>query len=104
MKSRPRDEWVRVLNEAAVPCAPINSLDEVFSDPQVLHRGMVVDVPIDPGGTFKMVGLPVKYSGHPATIRRPPPRLGQHTDEVLAEWLGYDPTALANLRRRGILA
>jgi formyl-CoA transferase len=103
MRNRPRDEWVRVLNDAGVPCAPINTLQEVFSDPQVLHRGMIVDVPDGEGSTFRAVGLPVKYSEHPATIRRPPPHLGEHTDEVLAELLGYDPPDIAALRERGVI-
>jgi crotonobetainyl-CoA:carnitine CoA-transferase CaiB-like acyl-CoA transferase len=88
LKTRPRDAWVRVLNDAGVPCGPINSLGDVFTDPQVLHRGMLIELEA-PGGTpYKAVGLPIKYSGTPASIARPAPLLGEHTGEVLAEWLG----------------
>lgn len=88
LRAHPRDEWVRVLNDAGVPCGPINTLGEVFADPQVLHRQMVTDLDAPGGERYRAVGLPVKYSGTPAAIFRPVPGLGEHTEEVLDEWLG----------------
>jgi len=86
LRTRSREEWVRILNDAGVPSGPINTMGEVFADPQVLHRQMLIEVEAPGGERYKTVGLPVKYSGSPASIRRPAPRLGEHTAEVLAEW------------------
>jgi crotonobetainyl-CoA:carnitine CoA-transferase CaiB-like acyl-CoA transferase len=87
LKTRPLDEWARVLNDADVPCGPVNTLGDVFADPQVLHRGMLVELRAAGGESYKAVGLPVKYAGTPASITRPAPQLGEHTEAVLAEWL-----------------
>jgi len=104
LKTRPRDEWVQLLNDNAIPCAPINSMDEVFQNPQVLHRNMLVEVDHPKAGKIKLVGIPVKYSDSQIAIRRPPPILGEHTAEILSEILGYDDTSIAMLRKEGIIA
>jgi crotonobetainyl-CoA:carnitine CoA-transferase CaiB-like acyl-CoA transferase len=101
LKTKPRDEWVGVLNAAGVPSGPINSLEDVFADPQVLHRGMLVELEAGDGTPYRAVGLPVKYSSTPASIRRAAPRLGEHTEVVLRDWLGYDDEALRKLRDSG---
>jgi crotonobetainyl-CoA:carnitine CoA-transferase CaiB-like acyl-CoA transferase len=95
LSTRSREAWTQLLNDAGVPCGPINSMGEVFDDPQVRHRQMLIDVDAPGGGRYKAVGLPVKYAGSPASIRRPPPRLGEHTAEVLAEWLGASASPAA---------
>jgi len=88
-RTLPRDEWIKRFNEAGVPCGPINNLEEVFSDPQVLHQEMVIESP-QPTGPVKMPGFPVKLTEAPARLRRPSPQLGEQTREILEE-AGYDP-------------
>ncbi len=98
---RDSSEWLARLNEIDIACAPVNSQPETFSDPQVLHNQMVVDWP-DERGPVRYLGLPVKLSRTPASIRSTAPDLGQHTDEVLTE-LGYDGPTIADLRRNGVV-
>jgi formyl-CoA transferase len=97
------DEWTDVLVGAAVPCGPVNDMHGLFADPQVLHRGMVAEIPHPTIGTLRLTGVPVRHSETPGTIRRPPPLLGEHTDEVLTEVLGYSPEKIASLRGRGTI-
>ena len=103
LKTRARDEWVKLLNDDAIPCAPINTMDEVFQNPQVLHRNMLVEVDHPKAGKIKMVGIPVKYSEAKATIRRPPPVLGEHTREILSEILGYEDARIEALKAAGVI-
>jgi crotonobetainyl-CoA:carnitine CoA-transferase CaiB-like acyl-CoA transferase len=103
LKTRPRDEWVQLLNQNAIPCAPINTMDEVFQNPQVLHRNMLVEVDHPKAGKIKLVGIPVKYSETEAAIRRPPPVLGEHTREILSDLLGYDGKRIEDLKAEGTI-
>lgn len=80
-------EWVEALESRAVPCGPINRIDEVFADPQVVARGLRVELPHPVAGMVPGVANPVRLSATPVVYRSAPPVLGQHTDEVLAEWL-----------------
>lgn len=82
------DHWVALCWERGVPAGPINSLDRVFTDPQVLHREMLQEIAHPTAGTVKQVGIPVKLSETPGEILRHPPLRGEHSREVLAE-LGY---------------
>jgi CoA:oxalate CoA-transferase len=84
---RTRQEWIALLNQAGVPCGPVNNLAQTFSDPQVLHQEMVIES-VQPGGPVKMPGFPVKLSRTPARLRKPSPHVGEHSVEVLQE-LGY---------------
>jgi len=102
LRQRPRAEWLAALDAAKVPCGPINDLADVFADPQVLHRGMKAAVPHPHTDTLHLVASPMKLSATPVQLRRPPPLLGQHTEEVLAE-LGLDGAEQAALRAAGIL-
>ena len=103
MRRRRRDDWLAALEAAKVPCGPINSLDQVFTDPQVLARGMVQAVSHPLTDTLRLVASPLKMSATPVQTRRPPPLLDQHGAEVLADWLGWDAVAIAAARERGAL-
>lgn len=101
--ARSTSEWLKLLNHAEVPCAPVQTIDQVFSAPQVLQRGMLAEVQHPTAGKVKMAGIPVKFSATPASIRLPPPVLGQHTAEILASWLGLQPGEVEDFKRRGIV-
>jgi crotonobetainyl-CoA:carnitine CoA-transferase CaiB-like acyl-CoA transferase len=103
MKTRPRDEWVRRLNDDAIPCAPINTMDEVFQNPQVLYRNMLVEMDHPKAGKIRLVGIPAKYSESKASVRLPPPVLGEHTHEVLVEVLGFSNGQIESLRADGVI-
>jgi formyl-CoA transferase len=100
---RSTDEWLKLLNSVGVPCAPVQTVDQVFQAPQVLHREMLVQVEHPTAGIVRMAGIPVKFSATPASVRLPPPLLGQHTEEVLASWLGMDGQEIAELRRKDVI-
>jgi crotonobetainyl-CoA:carnitine CoA-transferase CaiB-like acyl-CoA transferase len=102
LRTRPRSEWLEALDRAKVPCGPINDLAEVFADPQVRARGMTSVMPHPLADRLELVSSPLKLSATPVQVRRPPPLLGQHTDEVLAE-LGLDEVARAGLRAAGVI-
>ena len=95
--------WMTLLIDAEVPCAPVQTIDQVFLAPQVIAREMVVEVPHPTAGTIRMAGLPVKFSGTPASIRLAPPLLGQHTAEVLRSWLRLDDSAIDDLKSKGVI-
>jgi formyl-CoA transferase len=95
--------WMTLLIDAGVPCAPVQTIDQVFLAPQVIAREMVVQVPHPTAGTIRMAGLPVKFSGTPAAIRLAPPLLGQHTAEVLRSWLRLDDSAIDDLKSKGVI-
>ena len=79
-----RDEWLARFESAGVPCGPINSMDEVYSDPQIQARGMVVDLQHPDRESLKVTGNPIKLSRTPVEYNRHPPKLGEHTEEILA--------------------
>jgi formyl-CoA transferase len=101
MTQKTCDEWVDLFVEASIPCGPVNDMESLFADPQVLHRDMVAEVPHPSIGTLRLCGVPVKYAETPATIRHPPPLLGEHTDEILTDILGYLPDTIEALRQDG---
>lgn len=86
--------WIERIASYGVPCGPIYAVDQVLSDPQVLHRDMVLEVEHPTLGRINVIGSPIKLSETPVTVRRPPPRLGEHTAEVVAEF-GLDPLRVA---------
>ena len=85
---RPVADWVEDLHKVSVPCGPINDLEDVFSDPQLLHRQMYLEMPHPTLGSIKQTGIPIKFSQTPGSLDRPPPLLGEHNKMILQE-LGY---------------
>ncbi len=102
LKARPASEWLVALEGAGVPCGPINDLAGVFADPQVRHRGLVVTAPRSDAGDVRMVASPMRFSATPVACELAPPRLGEHTEEVLSALLGLPAERIADLRRRGL--
>ncbi|GAB4173586.1 MAG: CaiB/BaiF CoA-transferase family protein [Thalassobaculales bacterium] len=102
MGSRTTAQWVAALEPAGVPCSPVNTLDQVFEDPQVKARGMKITMDHPLGRKVDLIGYPLKLSATPATYRHPPPLLGQHTGEVLGE-LGLSEAEVAALRAAGAI-
>jgi crotonobetainyl-CoA:carnitine CoA-transferase CaiB-like acyl-CoA transferase len=102
-RGEPSVHWVKLLNDAGVPCGSINTVDQVFAEPQVRHLGIAKRVRHPKLGDIEVVGQPIHLSeaAQPAEYR-PTPDLGQHTDEILAG-LGYDSAGIADLRGRGIV-
>jgi crotonobetainyl-CoA:carnitine CoA-transferase CaiB-like acyl-CoA transferase len=90
MRQHPTGWWVDKLEALKIGCGPINKLSEVFADPHVVARGMVVEMEHATGGKMKMIANPVKLSETPPDYRLPPPVLGQHTEQVLSSrnWVG----------------
>jgi len=100
--AHPTAVWLERFEAAGVPAGPILTYDEVFADPHVKAREMVVDVGHPAAGRVRVLGMPFKLSATPGTVRRPAPRLGEHTDEVLRE-AGYDEAAIGDLHARKIV-
>ena len=103
LKERSSAEWITAFEEAGVPCGPINTIAEVFDNPQVQSRGMRVEVPHTAAGQIPLVGSPMKFSGAPLNDQQPPPRLGEHNDEVLTGMLGITDDELARLKGLGVI-
>ncbi len=102
-KTKASAHWVKLLNDAGVPCGPINSIDQTFAEPQVRHLGIAKPVRHPALGDIKVVGQPINLTNAPQPDEyRPTPELGQHTDEILAG-LGLDAKAIAGLRSRGAI-
>jgi len=101
--TRNNQAWFDRLTAAEVPCAPVQSIDQVFQAPQVLHRDMLMEVEHPTAGKVRMAGMPVKFSLTPASVRLPPPLLGQHNTEILKSWLGMNAEAIEELKREKII-
>jgi crotonobetainyl-CoA:carnitine CoA-transferase CaiB-like acyl-CoA transferase len=95
--------WLARLEAADVPCGAINDLAQVFADPQVRHRGLMVSARDAKGGEMRMVANPIRFSRTPVASDRAPPGLGEHTDEVLGRLAGLDPAGIGRLRKAGVL-
>ena len=103
MMQHPTNWWVERLEALKIGCGPINKLSQVFEDPQVVARDMVLEMEHGSGQMVKVIANPVKLSETPADYRLAPPLLGQHTDAVLSERLGLDAAALAALREKKVI-
>jgi len=104
-RGRPSAWWIENLEKNKIGCGPINKLSDVFDDPQVKSRGMVIEMdhPATGGRKAKLIASPVRMSGTPVSYRKSPPTLGQHTEEVLGEFLGMSSAEIAALREKGVV-
>ncbi|MGH8700008.1 MAG: CaiB/BaiF CoA transferase family protein, partial [Burkholderiales bacterium] len=100
---RTTKEWCVALDAAGVPNGPINNLEQVFAEPQVIARGMRIELEHALAGKVPLIASPMKFSGTPLEHKAPPPTLGQHTDEVLSGMLHLDEAAIAKLRADGVI-
>jgi crotonobetainyl-CoA:carnitine CoA-transferase CaiB-like acyl-CoA transferase len=103
LRAQPAAHWLARLEAAGVPCAPVNTLDQVFADPQVQHRGMHFDLPHASGGDVPQVANPLRFSATPVEYRRAPPLLGADTASVLRTELGLDTATIASLCGAGAI-
>jgi formyl-CoA transferase len=101
-KTRSSEDWVTALADAGIPCGPIRCIDQVFSDPQILSRGMLTQLSHPTAGSVQMAGSPFKLSRTQVRIHAPPPLLGEHTAEVLKQHLGFSSTDIERLRDAGV--
>ncbi len=103
LAARTTREWVKLLEGAGVPNGPINNLEEVFREPQALARGLRFELPHPVAGSVSLVRSPMRFSETPVQHEVPPPRLGEHTDQVLRALLGYGDKEIAALRAAGAI-
>ena len=102
MAKDPVADWQSRLKAAGVPCSPINRIDKAVAEEQVRARDMIVQLELPGLGPIRMAGLPLKFSETPGRLARHPPRLGQHTAEVMRR-LGYADGAIEGLAARGVV-
>lgn len=103
LRAESAEQWIDTLRAAGIPCGRINSVAQALADPQTAAREMVRTVQHPSAGDIRMLGVPFRFSATPAAIRRAPPTLSQHTDEVLMHELGYSAERIAGLRRAGVI-
>ncbi len=101
--ARPAEDWATHLRAAGVPCGAVRSIGDALTDPQILARAMVDTVSHPTIGSLPVLGLPVKLSATPGALRTPPPRLGEHTAQVLRDDLGYDDLRIQRLADAGVI-
>lgn len=102
MKKKTTEEWQEILDNGGIPNGPINTVDKVLADPQVIAREMIMEIDHPISGKLKVPGIPIKLSDTPGEIRMTSPLLGQHTDEILKELLNYDDKKIAELKNEDI--
>jgi crotonobetainyl-CoA:carnitine CoA-transferase CaiB-like acyl-CoA transferase len=103
VRTRSRKAWLDALEPLGIPCGPINRLDQVFADPQVIARGMRMDLPHPLAGTVPQVRAPLVFRSTPLAYDRAPPLLGEHTAATLRDRLGMTDEAIAALAARGVI-
>lgn len=103
ISTKTSDEWLKSLEAVGVPCGPINTIDKVFDNPQVKHRGMQIALEHPLNSLLPGVANPIRFSGTPVEYKSPPPMLGQHTAEVLQELLGMESALIEELHKTKVL-
>lgn len=103
LRGNTKAEWVRIMNEGTVSCGSINEMADLEQDPQVQARGLVVEQQHPVNGRVRSAASPMRFSESPVAYRMAPPLIGEHTDLVLRDWLGYDQQRLDELRERGAI-
>jgi crotonobetainyl-CoA:carnitine CoA-transferase CaiB-like acyl-CoA transferase len=98
-----RRQWLKTLTDARLPAGPVYSMEEIFTDPQVLHRQMLVKLQHPKAGPINQIGIPMKFSQTKPEIKTPPPLLGEHTDEILRTLLAYDSKRISELHAKGVV-
>jgi crotonobetainyl-CoA:carnitine CoA-transferase CaiB-like acyl-CoA transferase len=100
---RTAEEWLHRFREAGLPCGPINTVRDVFEHPQVTPRGLIIESEHPTAGSIKFTGFPYKLSSTPPSLRMAPPRLGEHTEEILIDLLGYDKSDVSSFREHEVI-
>ena len=103
MKTRTTQEWIKELEKVGIPCGPVNTIDQVVSDPQIAARNMFINVKHPTAGTFKVVNSPFKFSRTHYKVESASPELGEHTQEVLSQLSGMTQDEISRLRDSGII-
>ncbi len=103
MKQKSSEEWLQILEKENIPCGPINTIDKVFANEQIQHRGMQLKVKHPAADTISMVANPIQFSKTPNKYDRPPPLLGEHSEEILSELLEMDMTEIEALQNSGVI-
>ena len=103
LKTKTTREWLKDFEEVSIPCGPVNTIPEVVADPQVAQRNMIVEVQHPRSGNFKVVNSPVKLSRTPAQVERGAPELGEDTERVLTEMLGFSQARLGEFKQQNVI-
>lgn len=103
MKARTTREWVEELEQAGIPCGPVNTIEQVASDPQISARDMIIDVQHPEAGRFRVVNTPFKFSRTPCKVAQASPDLGEHTQDVLSQLLGMTKEEISTLESLGVI-
>ena len=103
VRTRTQDDWLAALQAAGIPCGPINRIDQVFADPQVMARGLQLTLPHPLGVPVPLVAMPLAWPGTPPASAGAPPLLGEHTRSVLGERLAFDDARIAALAASGVI-
>jgi crotonobetainyl-CoA:carnitine CoA-transferase CaiB-like acyl-CoA transferase len=104
LAERTTGKWQALLTQAAIPHAPVIALDEILATPQVAARRMVQNLTAADGRTYRVIASPIHVEGEPFCSPRPPPEIGEHTTEVLHEWLGYESERIDKLHKSGVVS
>jgi crotonobetainyl-CoA:carnitine CoA-transferase CaiB-like acyl-CoA transferase len=104
VRERTTYHWQELLATIGVPHGPVLSVDDALATPQVVARNMILPVADRQGRSYSLLGCAIHWQGEPAREAVAPPEIGEHSDEILREWLGYDETKIAELRRCGAVA